>query len=179
MVNAEQLMREPLCLRTWFAENLAGWQARAELAGRRLQIEVTLPDELPAILVDEARLQQVMKNLLDNACKFSAAGSAVRVTSRIEGRHVLVAVSDQGIGVPAHEATRIFECFYQVDGGTRRVFGGMGIGLALCRAIVEAHGGSIWVESPGRNLGSTFYFTLPLVYARLEVTSVEGRPPLS
>ncbi len=70
-------------------------------------------------------------------------------------------MSDQGIGIPPDKLEQVFERFYQVNGSTTRRFGGMGIGLALCKAIVEAHGGRIWAESEGEGRGSTFYVALP------------------
>jgi signal transduction histidine kinase len=75
---------------------------------------------------------------------------------------VLIAFSDQGIGIPPDKAGQLFERFYQADGSTTRRFGGMGIGLALCQKIVEAHDGRIWAESAGEGQGSTFYVALPV-----------------
>ena len=84
------------------------------------------------------------------------------IEMRIEdmGSELQVSVSDQGIGIPSDHQERIFERFYQVDGSARRRFGGMGLGLAIAKRIVEAHGGKIWVESEP-DKGSTFYFTIP------------------
>jgi signal transduction histidine kinase len=78
------------------------------------------------------------------------------------GGMVQISVRDNGIGLTQENKDRIFERFYRVDTGSARRTEGTGLGLAICRGIVEAHGGQIWVESEGRNKGSTFYFTLPL-----------------
>jgi signal transduction histidine kinase len=142
------------------------WQARATQAGVQLQMET--PPDLPPIMADPDLLSQVMENLLDNAIKFSPNGGTVRIrawTEQLEdpdGSQVMIAVSDEGVGIPPDKQEQMFELFYQVDGSTSRRFGGMGIGLALCKAIVEVHGGRIWAESEGEGRGSTFYVALPL-----------------
>jgi len=84
-----------------------------------------------------------------------------RVRAWTEKGQIIIAVSDEGIGIPPDKLSRLFERFYQVDGSSTRRFGGMGIGLALCRVIVEAHGGRMWAESAGEGHGSTFYIALP------------------
>jgi two-component system sensor histidine kinase VicK len=105
---------------------------------------------------------QVVENLLDNAMKFSPSGGLISVRAWAEESRVVIAIADQGIGLSAEQRARVFERFYQVDSSTRRRFGGAGIGLALCKAIVEAHAGRIWVESAGVGQGSTFYVALPI-----------------
>jgi len=97
---------------------------------------------------------------LDNAIKFSPDGGEVRLGLKEASDHVLVSVSDQGIGIPKDQLEQIFERFYQIDGSATRRFEGVGLGLAIAKQIVQAHGGKIWVES---QLGerSVFYFTLP------------------
>ncbi len=141
-------------------------QAQATRAGVQLHLET--PPDLPPIMADPDLLGHVMENLLDNAIKFSPNGGTVRIRAWTEqpeghnGGQIMIAVSDEGVGVPPDQQERMFELFHQVDGSTTRRFGGMGIGLALCKAIVEAHGGRIWLESEGEGRGSTFTFTLPL-----------------
>jgi signal transduction histidine kinase len=114
---------------------------------------------LPA---DPELLRQVIVNLLDNAVKFSPRGGTVRIRARAKDGQAILAVSDEGIGIAPGKLPRLFERFYQADGSATRHYGGMGIGLALCRAIVQAHGGRIWAESRGADQGSTFYIALPL-----------------
>ena len=112
-------------------------------------------------MVDPRGFEQVLRNLLSNAIKYSPAGGAITVQGREEAGHLLVRVSDQGIGIPAEELTKIFERFYRVENEITASVRGAGLGLAVCRGIVEAHGGHIWVEST-LGAGSTFCFTLPV-----------------
>jgi len=116
------------------------------------------PDPLVAI-IDSKRVEQILRNLLSNAIKYSPEGGTIAVRGCEDERHIIVQVSDQGIGVPAEDLERVFERFYRVDNETTQSVGGVGLGLAVCRSIAEAHGGRIWVES-ALGVGSTFYFTL-------------------
>jgi two-component system sensor histidine kinase VicK len=92
--------------------------------------------------------------------KFSPDGGTISLAMNEEADHIIVRIADQGIGLPEDKVGRIFERFYQVDGTSRRRFGGAGIGLAIVKRIIDAHEGEIWVESR-INEGSTFYFSLP------------------
>ena len=145
----------------WLMLPLRAWQQRLEKEGRVLKID--LAPGLPTILMDPDAVQEVVENLLDNAAKFSASGSQITVRAWAAEDEVVLSISDRGIGIPAERLEHIFERFYQVDGGSARQFAGMGIGLALCRKIVEAHGGRIWAESRGPSQGSTFFVALPQV----------------
>ena len=121
---------------------------------------VNFPDELPLIRGDEERLTQVFSNLVSNAIKYSPEGSTITISGRTLPREVNVTVTDMGPGLPAEEKERVFERFYRPDTDTSRAAQGAGLGLFISRAIIEAHGGQIWVESdPGQ--GSTFHCTLP------------------
>lgn len=125
------------------------------------RFELDFPPDLPPVLGDETRLRQVLDNLVSNAIKYSPNGGVVRIGAWHDGNEVTVYVADEGIGIPLDEQGRIFESFYRVDSGLRRQTKGTGLGLYLCKAIVEAHRGHIWVRSePGK--GSTFFFTLPV-----------------
>jgi PAS domain S-box-containing protein len=122
--------------------------------------ELDFPPEFPPIWGDPERLQEVLSNLVSNAVKYSPEGGTVWIGGRRDGTGVTVYVADQGIGIPAEEQGRIFERFHRVESGLHRRTEGTGLGLYLVKAIVEAHGGRVWVESaPGR--GSIFMFTLP------------------
>ncbi|HHB90136.1 MAG TPA: sensor histidine kinase, partial [Anaerolineae bacterium] len=122
------------------------------------------PEDIPTIMADPWRLEQVVTNLVDNAIKFTPAGGSVTVAAEDVGDYIQVSVSDTGIGIPHEQQERIFDRFYQVDSGANRQYKGTGLGLTICRHIVEHHRGRIWVESePGQ--GATFYFT---VYKHLE-----------
>ena len=125
-------------------------------------LAVVIPEPVPTVRGDEARLQQVLVNLLHNAVKFSPDGGAVTVTVRSEPPDVVVSVADHGVGIPRAAQARIFERFYKVDRArVRGESGGTGLGLAIARHIVEQHGGRIRVEST-EGAGSTFSFTIPI-----------------
>jgi signal transduction histidine kinase/DNA-binding LacI/PurR family transcriptional regulator/AraC-like DNA-binding protein/DNA-binding LytR/AlgR family response regulator len=120
-----------------------------------------IPDHLPQVLGDASRLQQVVLNLVSNAVKFTAQGS-VSIRVRSEGDLVTIAVVDTGLSVPLAEQEAIFDEFRQSERTVARGYGGLGIGLAICRQLIELHGGTIGVHSSGaENSGSTFYFSLP------------------
>ena len=116
------------------------------------------PDPLVAI-IDPKRVEQVLRNLLSNAIKYSPEGGTITVRGCEDERHIIVRVSDEGIGIPAGDLERVFERFYRVENETTQSVGGVGLGLAVCRSIVKAHGGRIWAEST-LTVGSTFSFTL-------------------
>lgn len=137
----------------------------AGLTARDQQIflSTNVEPDLPMVLVDLMALGQVLDNLITNAFKFTEAGGevTVRAWANPSDQMVYVAVADTGIGILPELHERVFERFYQVDGSPTRGYGGIGLGLAVCREIVDAMGGSIWVESePGS--GTTFTFTLPV-----------------
>jgi two-component system phosphate regulon sensor histidine kinase PhoR len=118
------------------------------------------PDESVVVVGDEDRLGQLLANLIQNAIKFSAAGTEVVVHVRGEREQVLVEVEDHGPGIPPEDRNRIFERFYKVDRARSRGRGGTGLGLAIARHIVDRHRGHIWVQSEeGR--GSSFFVSLP------------------
>jgi len=122
-----------------------------------LRLEVD--GDLPLAEADPVRLEQVLANLVDNAIKYSPQGGAITVRVSA-GDRITVRVSDEGIGITPEEAERLFERFYRVDNGLARSTKGVGLGLYICKSLIEGHGGRIWVESnPGR--GSTFAFILP------------------
>ena len=122
---------------------------------------VHLPPAIPPVLADPRRTRQVLRNLVENAVKYSPEGGPIDISVQVEADHVQVSVADQGIGIEPQQLHHVFERFYQVDSASTRRVGGSGLGLSICKAIVEAHHGSIWVESqPG--VGSVFHFTLPL-----------------
>jgi PAS domain S-box-containing protein len=123
--------------------------------------ETALPKVLPPVHADQLRLERILHNLLENAVKYSPDGGKIKVSARLEDNHVLIGVSDEGIGISLHDQAKLFSPFERLAAQRLDGVKGIGLGLVVCRRLVEAHGGSIWVESePGR--GSTFYFTLPL-----------------
>jgi len=122
--------------------------------------EFDFPPDLPSVWGDPERLQEVLSNLIDNAVKYSPSGGTVWIGGRVDQSTVTVYVADQGIGIPPEEQARIFDRFHRVDSPEHRSAKGTGLGLYLVKAIVEAHGGRVWVESAPER-GSIFIFTLP------------------
>ncbi len=120
-----------------------------------------LPDEALMTTADARRIEQVLRNLLDNAIKYSPEGGTITVQGYQDEAQILFSISDEGIGIPSEEWERIFERFHRVENDVTRRMRGAGLGLAVCQGIVEAHGGRIWVESQS-GAGSTFCFTLPI-----------------
>ena len=117
--------------------------------------------DFPYVSGDEERLRQVLNNLVSNAIKYSPAGGEIRVGGWSDDATATIYVADQGIGIPVEEQGKLFQRFYRVDSSLRRSTQGAGLGLFLCKSIVEAHGGRIWLRSePGK--GTTVFFTLPL-----------------
>ena len=127
---------------------------------RGLALTATAPAALP-LRGDAGRIEQVLTNLVGNALKFTPPGGQVRVTATADGAHARVEVRDTGCGIAPEHLPHLFERFYQASPGTTRQAGGIGLGLSICRALVEAHGGAIGVASePGA--GAAFWFTLPV-----------------
>ncbi len=125
-----------------------------------LHLTTHLPDDFPDIQGDYMRMEQVITNLVENAIKFTPSGGRVTIDGRDLEDRVQLWVQDTGIGIPESERDRIFDRFYQVDASERRAYRGAGLGLTICKHIVERHGGRIWVESEVGK-GSTFYIELP------------------
>ncbi|MCD6385092.1 HAMP domain-containing histidine kinase [Candidatus Sumerlaeota bacterium] len=124
-------------------------------------ISTEIPPDLPTIVADKQKLCVILSNLLSNAIKFTETGGQISIRAEVDGDALLVAVTDNGIGIPEKEQERIFDRFYQVESSLRREHKGIGLGLSIAKGMVELHGGTIWVESqPGS--GSTFYFRIPL-----------------
>ena len=124
-----------------------------------------VPDDLPTVTVDLDRLGQVMNNLLSNAARYSAGGTQIRVSAVRTGTSVEIDVADQGPGVAPEDCERIFEKFYRGRHGVTLAVRGTGLGLAVARQLVEAHGGTLEaLSAPGA--GAEFVVTLPLAVAR-------------
>ena len=130
--------------------------------GARNTIEVDLDPDLPMIAADKRRMTQVMDNLLSNATKYSPEFSTIRLTGSRDGLHVAISITDEGRGIPSDQLTMLFKKFSRVgDGERERKVAGEGLGLAICKGIVEAHGGRIWVENDGEERGARITFTIP------------------
>ncbi len=125
-----------------------------------VDLEQSIPGDLPSVMADERRIRQVLLNLVSNAAKFTGEGF-IRVSVDVDGGDVVVSVADTGPGIAHEEIDGIFEPFTQVDASTTREHGGTGLGLTISHSFVQLHGGRMWVESE-LGQGSIFYFTLPL-----------------
>jgi two-component system sensor histidine kinase KdpD len=121
-------------------------------------VSINLPTDLPLVQIDALLLERVVINLLENSMKYTPPGTRLEISGRLEGQELLVTIADQGPGLPVGQEERIFEKFYQVAPGSAR---GAGLGLTICRSIIEAHGGRIWAANR-REGGAVFTFTLPL-----------------
>ena len=153
-------------------------------SGYRNTVEVDLVPNLPRIGADRQRLVQVLYNLFSNASKYSREWSAIRVNASMDDMCVAIAVTDEGVGIAPEHVPHLFTKFSRTGlGDGDRQVGGCGLGLAICRGIVEAHGGRIWVESGGEGRGTRFTFTIPTVdeaanrAAASLAPSAESAPP--
>jgi len=152
-MNIEAQRIEPVVLQA--TQNL-----RTLVEERRIHIDVSMSNDLPNVPLDPSRIAQVLTNLLSNAIKFSPVGGRIEVTVEPWEGMVRVGVRDHGEGIASADLPKLFRKFSQIDSGSTRKFGGTGLGLVICKGIVEQHLGTIWVESVP-HVGSTFYFTLP------------------
>jgi signal transduction histidine kinase/CheY-like chemotaxis protein len=133
-----------------------------EMRSRNLELEIDLPDRPLPVDIDVIRIEQVLSNLLTNAIKYTGPGGRIRVAGVSDGTSAHIEVEDTGAGIAADKLDVVFDLFSQVDATLERSRGGLGIGLTLVRRILELHGGSITVQSPGLGKGSTFIASLPL-----------------
>jgi signal transduction histidine kinase len=140
------------------AEALAGAMENLRASINESGARITWDDRLPTVATDPLQLQQVLQNLLANAIKYRQDSPVVHVSARSEGNRCVITVRDNGIGLETQYANQIFEAFTRLNPTATP---GSGIGLAICKNIVEAYGGEIWVESDGLGRGTTFHFNLP------------------
>jgi two-component system phosphate regulon sensor histidine kinase PhoR len=154
---ALELSLKPVDLRTLAARVVTGQQSYTT----RHSIVLDVPEDLPAVIADEDKIDQMLTNLINNAIKYSPDGGHVWVSARIAGDEVEVSVKDEGVGIPAEHLDKIFARFHRVESGDARRAGGTGIGLYLVKHLVEAHKGRIWADSRVGK-GSTFTFAIPL-----------------
>jgi len=158
-----ELRLEPVNLNLLVEEVITRLNPQAER--QKVALLTALQADLPLILADRDRIQQVIINLAHNAIKFTPSGGRVLISTKLKGDSVVVNVSDNGTGIPKADLPHIFERFYKAD--KARSGGGSGLGLAIAKHIVQAHGGNIWVQSE-EGEGSTFGFSLPLKTSREE-----------
>jgi signal transduction histidine kinase len=162
------------------AEDLGDAVARLRREHPDRQVTLEAPATMP-VHVDRDRIGQVTTNLLDNAVKYSPDGGTIRVMADRRGGEVEVRVADEGVGIPAEHRDHVFERFYQADGEAgRRRFGGLGLGLYISRAIIDAHGGRIWAApNPDAEQGSVFGFRIPRIAMPIGPAEIRptGEPP--
>jgi two-component system, OmpR family, phosphate regulon sensor histidine kinase PhoR len=155
------LQIKPIPLATILEPAVERMLPQAERA--KLSLSLALPRFLPMVMADTERLSAVITNLLHNAIKFTPPGGTVTVSAQQIEDEITVSIQDNGIGIPAEDASQIFERFYKVD--RARTTKGMGLGLSIAKAVIEEHGGRIWVDSEVGK-GSTFSFTIPTLKAQ-------------
>ncbi|HKQ75345.1 MAG TPA: DUF4118 domain-containing protein [Blastocatellia bacterium] len=147
-------------------EIVAMARARAEPLTRDHRLEVDIEGEAPVARLDASLIAEVLYSLIDNAAKYSPSGSLIKISARrTEGEMVLIAVEDEGRGIPAHLRERVFDKFFRATSEGAASLGrprGLGMGLAIARGIIEAHGGRIWVESGKGGAGARIVFTVPV-----------------
>jgi CheY-like chemotaxis protein len=142
---------------------------RPAATAKEIRIQSMLDSRIGFVRGDANRLQQVFWNLLSNAIKFTPKAGRIQVVLERVNSHVEICVEDTGIGIRAEFLPYVFDRFRQGDPSTTRSFGGLGLGLSIVKSLVELHGGSVRVRSPGEQQGSTFIVTLPLLPVRVEV----------
>jgi PAS domain S-box-containing protein len=149
---------------------------RPSAEARKLRLRATLDAKVGRIRGDSSRLQQVFWNLLTNAVKFTPTGGRIDVVLERVNSHVEIAVEDSGIGIKPEFLAFVFDRFRQADASTTRRHGGLGLGLSIVKHLVELHGGSVRVKSPGEGQGSTFIVALPISVLRTEDSGRYERP---
>ncbi|MBN3033933.1 MAG: HAMP domain-containing histidine kinase [Candidatus Saganbacteria bacterium] len=155
-----ELTKEPVSLSRILAELVAAMMPQFE--ERQLKVGIDLPPDFPTVMADADKLRRLLTNLLGNALNFTPKGGSVVVRGAQKGDHLELSVSDSGIGIARENLEKIFGKFYQVDSSYTRQVGGVGLGLAIAKEIVEAHGGKIWAESEGLGHGTTIKIILPI-----------------
>jgi signal transduction histidine kinase/CheY-like chemotaxis protein len=168
-----KLCQQPVPLRDVVVEALD--MIRPLVRETEVALKTDVPADLPPVLIDRNRVQQVLLNLLNNARRFTGRGS-ISVQASLEAEQVRVTVADTGIGIPPGEHDKMFKEFHQLDGPATQGEDGSGLGLAISKRFIELHGGRIWLESDGvPGQGSRFHFTLPVEGARMvEVSTLQG-----
>ncbi|MBC8170089.1 MAG: GAF domain-containing sensor histidine kinase [Anaerolineae bacterium] len=155
-----ELERDAVPLKTLLQD--MKYEATTLLDASRHKLVLEPPPDEVRVQVDRLRVVMALNNLMNNATRFTPPGGTITVTWQVQGDEAWIIIQDTGIGIQKGDLEKIFEEFYQVEDHMTRTHGGLGIGLSIARALVHAHGGRIWGESPGLNQGSTFNLTLPL-----------------
>jgi PAS domain S-box-containing protein len=159
--NKMELRRSRVLLKDVISSAVETVRPAIEEAGH--EFTISLPPDPIYLDADLTRLAQVFSNLLNNSAKYTERGGRILLGAERQGREVTVSVRDTGLGIPANDLPRIFDMFSQVDRSIERSTGGLGIGLALVKGLVEMHGGTVTATSPGQGKGSTFLVKLPVL----------------
>lgn len=142
--------------------------AQPDITAKQLKVETKLGAKHPVIAGDAARIRQIFFNLFSNAIKFTPKGHWIRVTTASEKDHIRIDVTDSGIGIPENMIPLLFQRFQQGGGDVTRRFGGLGLGLSICRSLAIMHGGTVTARSEGEGKGATFTLRLPVDLAKIE-----------
>jgi len=132
------------------------------------RLRVSIAANVPPLFVDRQRIEVVLRNLIENAAKYSGEHTPIWISAVRQGNEVIVRVEDQGVGIPEEHSQHIFESFYRIENGLDRTTSGAGLGLAICQGFVRAHGGRIWLEK--RAQGTCIAFSLPLIEEAVSCT---------
>jgi two-component system phosphate regulon sensor histidine kinase PhoR len=152
------LSREMVSLPTFVGGLVDDYRGRPSAEAHRLN--VSIDPAIDQVLIDPLKITQVLENLLENALKYTPAGSDIHISAQLREKEVEVSVRDSGPGIPADDLPHIFERFYRVDKGRSREKGGTGLGLSIVKHIIQLHGGRVWARSEVGK-GASFFFTLP------------------
>jgi two-component system phosphate regulon sensor histidine kinase PhoR len=155
-----ELEKEPIFLEEVVKEIVGA--STSAFSAKNIRIEARYPESSLVVIGDKKKLLRVLDNLLGNALKFTPSGGMVQIAVKKGDNRMEVTVADTGIGIEAKYLSKIFERFYQIDSSYTRSVGGIGMGLAIAKEVVEAHGGKIWTESEGPGRGTKIVFTLPI-----------------
>ncbi len=138
---------------------------KVQADGKGITLEKNVPDNLPAINGDRDKLMDMLMNLVDNSIKFTPKGGTVTASIEEEEKYLHLVVKDMGIGIPKDKIPELFQRFYQIDASGKRKYGGTGLGLYICKEIVEVHNGNVWIESEGEGQGTEVHIQLPKLNA--------------
>ena len=170
-----QVLIQPVPMMLGASLDRAVYAVASQAAAAKISIETHVASNLPPVVGDKRRIEQVLVNLLTNAIKFSPAGKRVVISAQVREQMVEVSVQDFGRGMTEEFRARLFTKFEHAQGALTRESQGMGLGLAICRHLVDAHGGKIWVESKAGE-GSTFTFSLRISETNAPADTAEERP---
>lgn len=161
-VESRQITLAPTLVDPVYLIEAAVTRLTPQFAAKNIELHVNTEPRLPPVWADSDRILQVLINLLGNALQYTPDGGRVVIGAENTGEAIRFWVQDSGVGIAAEHLPHLFERFYRVDKSRTRATGGAGIGLTICKGLVEMHGGQIWATSAGPGCGATFYFTLPL-----------------